>query len=250
MTPAELPTEETLRYLTRMLPAPPLRLLEVGAGRGTVALALAARGYAVTALDEAVEKSGSHGMERVRWVEADFLYYEESEPYDVVLFTRSLHHMAPASRALDRAHAFLKPGGVWVAEEFAFDRVNLPTARWYYDLESIVDATGILAPETGILAPADEESTADGNPLGRWRREHAHDPPLQSGHDMLAAARERFEMTAVEEAPYLYRYLCDRLEESERGLAVARRFLEIESRLIRERDVAAAGLRMVGRRKG
>jgi len=46
MTAAEIPLEETLRFLTRALPAARLRILEAGAGDGTVALALAARGPA------------------------------------------------------------------------------------------------------------------------------------------------------------------------------------------------------------
>jgi len=67
---------------------------------------------------------------------------------------------------------------------------------------------------------------------------------------MLAAARERFEMTAVEEAPYLYRYLADRMQEGADTGAVLEAVLELESRLIRERDIAAAGLRFVGKSSG
>ena len=37
---------------------------------------------------------------------------------------------------------------------------------------------------------ADPAFEAVRNPLGRWREEHAHDPPLHSGHDMLAELRE------------------------------------------------------------
>lgn len=240
MKPAGIPLDETLRFLERALPAPPLRLLEAGAGRGEVAIALAARGYEVTALDEAAGRPDAPGAERVRWIEADFLHHQEAEPYDALLFTRSLHHMAPVDGALARAAALLRPAGLLVAEEFAFDRVNLPTARWYYDLESVLLAAGMLAPS--------EEDPEEGNPLGRWRKEHAHDPPLQTGHAMLAAARERFEIGAADEAPYLYRNFCERLEESERGVAVARRILDLESRLLRERDLTAAGLRIVGKK--
>lgn len=238
MKPADLSLEETLRFLERALPAPPLRVLEVGAGDGAVAMALASRGYEVVALDEG--KRDAPGADAIRWVEADFLHYEERDRYDAVLFTRSLHHMSPVEGAIERAHALLKPEGLLVGEEFAFDRVTLPTARWYYDLESVLVAAGILAPP--------EVPSPDGNPLGRWRKDHSHDPPLQSGHAMLAAARERFEVAAAEEAPYLYRYFCERLEESERGARVARKILELESRQLRERDITAAGLRIVGKR--
>ena len=240
MTPAEIPLEETIRFIARALPPAPLRVLEAGSGDGALALALAAHGYEVTALDESGDRPGGAGAERIRWVEADFLYYEEREPYDAVLFTRSLHHMTPLEGALDRASALLKPAGILIAEEFAYDRVNLPTARWYYDLDSVLAAAG--------LVPTADEESEEGNPLGRWRKEHAHDPPLHTGHAMLAAARERLELDSVEEAPYLYRSFCERLVDSDRGAPVARRIFELESRLVRERDLTAAGLRFVGMR--
>ena len=239
MTPSEIPLQETLRFLERTLPSAPQRILEVGAGNGVLAVVLAEFGHEVTALDVSLERPGGSAAERVRWTEADFLYHEDPARYDVVLFTRSLHHLTPLDLALDRARDALDPGGLLIAEEFAFDRVNLPTARWFYDLESILAAAGLL-----------EESSReeDGNPLGRWRAEHAYEPPLHSGHAMLGAVRERFELSVVEEAPYLYRSFCASLESSDRGVRVAKRILDLERRMLRERDLAAAGLRMVGKK--
>ena len=235
------PAEETLRFLERALPPAPARLLEVGCGDGAIAATLAERGYAVIALDESLAVAASSAAAPVTWVESNFLFYDGAaggKPFDAVLFTRSLHHVAPLDRALDRAAALLRPGGRLLAEEFAFDRVTLPTARWWYDLESILVAAGILTPPDPALA-------AVRNPLGRWRQEHAHDPPLPSGHDMLAAVRERFETGPAEEAPYLYRYAHERAVPGEAAERAVRQIFEVESRLVRERDIAAAGLRIV-----
>ncbi len=229
---------ETLRFLDRHLPTPPARVLEVGAGDGAVAAALADRGYAATALDLPGGEPRAHAG--VEWIEADFLHYEPGRPFDAVLFTRSLHHMQPIERALDRAREALAPEGLLIAEEFAFDRVNVHTARWLYDLESVLVAAG-------IVAPAPPEHEAERRPLARWRLEHQHDPPLASGHDMLAAVRERFELKAVEEAPYLYRYLGERMSAEPTADRVLETVFELEARLIRERDIAAAGLRFMGK---
>jgi SAM-dependent methyltransferase len=236
-TPAELPVSETLRFLSRALPRAPARILEVGSGDGALSCALAERGYEITALDLALERPDLPGAAGVRWVEGDFLHYGDEAPYDGVLFTRSLHHVESLEGALDRTNRLLRPGGILIAEEFAYDRVNLPTARWFYDLESVLVAAGLLTPPEG--------GEEDGNPLGRWRREHTHDPPLHTGHDMLGAVRERFEMAPVEEAPYLYRTFCAGLEKTEHGVRTAERIFAIESRMIRERDLAAAGIRIV-----
>jgi hypothetical protein len=66
---------------------------------------------------------------------------------------------------------------------------------------------------------------------------------------MLAAVRERFETSPAEEAPYLYRYVFDRTTAPGNLAArVGGVVHEIESRLIRERDIAAAGLRFIGKR--
>ena len=242
MTAREIPLRETVAFLTRVLPGPPQRILEIGAGEGGVAVALAKLGHEVAAIDPALERPDAEETGRVRWIEADFLYHSEEERYDVVLFTRSLHHLESLETALERAAEGLRPGGLLVGEEFAFDRVNLPTARWFYDLQSVVTAAGLIENPEGM----DEE----GNPLGRWRREHAHEGPLHSGHAMLSAVRERFDLTLVEEAPYLYRYFCERVREGEAGDRVAARILELERRLLRERDVAAAGLRFLGKGTG
>jgi len=140
-------------------------------------------GHEVTAVDEGIVASRAPGGDRVRWLEADFLHHDAPEPYDVVAFAWALHRAAPVAAALDRARALLRPAGLLVAEELAFDRVNVHTARWLYDLETVLAAAGAL------LAP-DPRFAAEGRPLLRWRQEHAADPPLVTGHDLLAAARE------------------------------------------------------------
>jgi SAM-dependent methyltransferase len=218
-------------------------VLEVGCGDGRVAAALAARGYETSALDEGLALEAGAAGAPVRWLEGDFLFAPdpaEAGPFDAVLFTRSLHHIAPVERALERAAALLRPGGRLLAEEFAVDRVTLPTARWWYDLEAVLASAGAMpAPDPALAAVR--------NPLGRWRQEHTADPPLATGHAMLAATRERFDTGPAEEAPYLYRYVAARsVAPPDAADRIVRQVFEIESRLLRERDIAAAGLRLVG----
>jgi release factor glutamine methyltransferase len=100
----ELAEAEVMRRLTaapRPAGSPPLRIVDVGTGGGTVAVSLAvacrrrrvygdvdilATDESTEALDLARENAVGHGVaDRVRFVEADLLPPVVSEPFDVVL---------------------------------------------------------------------------------------------------------------------------------------------------------------------
>jgi SAM-dependent methyltransferase len=239
LSPRDIPTDETLGFLREVLPPAPLRLLEVGCGRGDLAVRLQSLGYAVTALDLAPEAIGHARAAGLDAVEADFLAYD-AEPVDVVLFSRSLHHIHPLERAVARAAALTRPGGLVVGEEFARERIDAETAAWQADVEALLGEVGLL--------PEIEGSPAD-DPLARWREHHSrHDPPLATGADMLAAIGWRFDLLHVDErVPYHYRYAADRLPDTGLGVRLARLLLEVERRRLSESSRPWAGLRFVAR---
>src|SRR5882724_11253875 len=80
----------TLAHLKPLLPAPPARVLEVGCGRGALAAALADHGYPVTGVDRDAEVAAAAAERGVPVIQADV--HDVTGEYDVVLFTRSLHH--------------------------------------------------------------------------------------------------------------------------------------------------------------
>ena len=239
-SPSDLPVEETLGFVLSALPAGVRRILEVGCGRGALAARLRARGFVVTALDRSAEEVRRAQESGVPAVVGDFPAYED-EPFEAILFTRSLHHLDPLPKVVERARDLLVPGGTLIAEEFAIERVDRETARWFYELRSLLEAVGVLPPEAGggpLVA----------NPLERWYEEHADEQPLHEGEDMLVTLGRRFELTKVDEAPYLYRYVCERLEAGDRGARVAQCMFELESLRIAERSLRAVGLRIVARK--
>jgi SAM-dependent methyltransferase len=239
--PHELCVDQTLRFLDSALPRPPCRVLDVGCGSGAIAARLQARGYGVTGIDPSVESVADCRAKGVQAIEGDFLSFRGSDPFDVVLFTRSLHHIESASRAAARAHALLKAGGRVVAEELAVERMDNDTARWFYELRSLLEATGIMRPDSG-----GEKLAASA--LDRWYQDHEQGHPVHAGEDMLMALGTRFELERVETAPYLFRYVCERIEASDRGARVARWVFELESLRIVESTLRAVGLRVVGRK--
>jgi 2-polyprenyl-3-methyl-5-hydroxy-6-metoxy-1,4-benzoquinol methylase len=193
----------------------------------------------VTALDRSAEAVRIARGRGLKAVESDFFDYREGT-FDVVLFTRSLHHLEMPARALDHARSLLEPRGLVIAEEFAIEHMDRDTARWFFELRSLLEAAAMLPPE---------ESTelAASNPLERWYALHAAEQPLHSGEDMLLAMGSRLEMIDHRRVPYLYRSICDRIEQSDRGIRVGQWVLELESLRISERTLRPVGLRMTAR---
>jgi SAM-dependent methyltransferase len=210
------------------------RVLEVGAGPGHLARRLQADGFSLTALDLSppaeVDSSG------VRWVQADFLAFED-EPFDAVLFTASLHHVTPLDAALTRARALLARGGVLVVDDFDLEAPDEATARWYYEVQELLAAAG--AYDVGRL-----RASRDLAPLERWQAEHEHpDAPLHTGRVMLAQIERSFGALEVTRGPYLYRYIC----AGTSNLGVAEHVLSVETRRIAAGSLRPAGLRIVAR---
>jgi SAM-dependent methyltransferase len=104
----------------------PARVLDAGAGRGTLALLLARRGYAVTALEESAEflgylrarageaDGGAGG--RVALVRGDVaaLPFDKAS-FDGVVCGEVLEHVADDGAAVAELARVLRPGGVLVA---------------------------------------------------------------------------------------------------------------------------------------
>jgi SAM-dependent methyltransferase len=100
-----LPATDVIAFMRATLPPPPARVLEVGAGDGELAAALAAAGYEVVAIDPASE------VENVRRVA---LHELDEAPFDAALAVVSLHHVEPFA-------------------EFDFERLDERAARWWLE---------------------------------------------------------------------------------------------------------------------
>jgi SAM-dependent methyltransferase len=138
----------TLAHLKPLLPSPPARVLEVGCGRGALAAALAGLGYEVTGVDRNAEMATAAGERGVTVIQADVR--DVTGEYDVVLFTRSLHHAEDLDDILAHAATLLAPNGQVIIEEFAWERVDEAAADFLYDNRALLVATGLLDAETPV----------------------------------------------------------------------------------------------------
>jgi SAM-dependent methyltransferase len=197
-------------FVLGSLPPPPARVLEVGAGDGELAAALASAGYDVVAIDPA--STADH----VRPIPLR----ELSEPpasFDAAVAVVSLHHVEPLSESCRRLAEVVRPGGVLVLDEIDVVRFDERAAGWWLEQRG---------PREHDHAPGTPEEIVG------FLRHHIHD--LKTIQDALG---EWFELGPPSRGPYLYRWeLGPDLRAPEESLIAAG-------------ELPAVGVRIVGTRK-
>ena len=197
------------------LPVAPARVLEVGCGDGRLARALAAAGHDVTAVDPRAPEGA---------IFRRFAFEKFSDPdgFEAVVASVSLHHIDDLAAALEKIAGLIRPGGIFILEEFACERLSGPTARWYYHQRQAVAAA---SPEPQPLLDTFElwHDT--------WVREHAH---IHSCAAMRPQLDRFFVQRSFAWRPYLHSYALDDLLEP------------LERKLIAAGTIEATGFRYVG----
>ena len=108
------------------LPPRPARVLEVGCGHGDLARALSELGYEVVAIDPAAPEG-----ELFQAVSLE--EFVAPNAFDAVVASRALHHIPDLADSVAKIAGLLRPGGRFILDEHAYDRLDEPTARWYLE---------------------------------------------------------------------------------------------------------------------
>jgi SAM-dependent methyltransferase len=111
-------------FVLEHLPPAPSRVLEIGCGTGELARGLSAAGFGIVAIDP--EAPAGEIFHRVQLED-----FKARQPFDAVVASRSLHHIEDLQAAVDRIADLLRPAGVLVVNEHAWDRLDERTAGWY-----------------------------------------------------------------------------------------------------------------------
>ena len=242
MKPSEIQTNETLQFILESIPSQKLRILEVGCGRGALAQQLQNLGHEVIALD-----SSSQAIEAAKLlgIDARVANYPDfaANPFDVILFTRSLHHIRPLKPAVDQAYQLLKPVGLLVVEDFAFNDTGEYSAIWFYRLLRLLESCNALLSAEHSFGR--KLLTGNGE-LSLWRK-HVHE--INTAQEVLQAIDEHFEILQTKSAPYLYRYVSDMVSPDEQGGQIIASVLGLEKQTGVESEGFLIGRRFVARRR-
>ena len=120
---AENPPADLVAFVRSVLPDPPARVLEVGAGDGALAARLSSIGYDVVAIDPApgaahVLPTGLHELDA------------PDGAFDAAVAVLSLHHVEPLRESLENLARMMRPGGRVAIDEFDVERFDARAARW------------------------------------------------------------------------------------------------------------------------
>jgi SAM-dependent methyltransferase len=198
-------------FIAMHLPPPPARVLEVGCGRGELAQAVASSGHRVVAIDP--NAPAGELFQPVTLEE-----FEDTEPFDAVIASRSLHHIPDLAGALDKIARLLRPGSRLIVNEHAFDRFDGATARWYLAQRAAISTSS---------PPSLKQCMAE------WEADHAG---LHGYAAMRTEIDSRFTESYFTWRPYLYEELGPPVAEAE------------EQSLIDAGTIQATGFRYVGER--
>ncbi len=170
-----MPEPDVIAYVRAALPPPPARVLEIGAGDGSLAAALREAGYDVVAIDP----SGEPPVLPLALED----YEDRPRSFDAAVAVVSLHHVSPLVRSLRQLAGLLKHGARLVVDEFDGWGLDERTATWWLS-HSGHDTT----PEAMIAS----------------LREHVH--PLGTILEELSAW---FDVGVPVPGAYLYRFRLD-----------------------------------------
>lgn len=197
--PIDVATRETASFLASYLRAG-AKVLEVGCGDGEVAAELMRRDYNVMALDAEPERVVKAQKLGVRAMVASWPDYGGG-PFDMIAFTRSLHHIDPLGDAVQKAKKLLNPAGMLLIEDFAFGETDRATVNWFLEVLRAQAKSLVLLVEGQLVT----ELLSGIDPMQVWQRSYNRN--LHSFAAITDAVSKCFAIRETKSVPYLYRYL-------------------------------------------
>jgi ubiquinone/menaquinone biosynthesis C-methylase UbiE len=197
------------RLVADELPTAPARVLDVGCGPGALSLEMARAGHDVTAIDPDetaidIARRGTPGPSagRLAYHRAGVETWDPSAGgYDVVVTTRTLHHVDDPAEAITRIHRWLRPGGRLVCVDFLHDRFEVRAARWLAQVRGVLEAAGQFRGDGRL--PAEPRAAVE-RIEWEWEQEHVIEHRLNGSAEIGEPLGRLFPAQTRTWHPYLY----------------------------------------------
>ena len=209
-------------FVRAEFPAAPACVLEIGCGPfGGFVPGLLHGGYEAVGIDR-------NAPEAPGYQRTDFEHYEPPEPVDAIVASRSLHHVGDLDDVLWRAAEALRPGGVIVVVEWAWEQFDADTAHWCFARLNPAEPGWLQRRKDGWASSG--EAWEDS--FEAWARHHR----LHRGDRIVSALDARFDRRSCTTGPYFFTDLGGVAEGD-------------EQRAIDAGEIRANGIRYVGTRR-
>ncbi len=256
---ADLTYGELHRLINEFVIGHGLRILDVGCGTGFLSLELAREGHRVTGVDNSEDminiavrtmKSDPYGSERgsLEYKLADFTTLENPESeFDLVIISRTLHHIPQPMKVLDKARKLLREEGRLVCVEFAYDQFDEETATWLYQTEKTLEDAGLYRRESKFPSSL---HAATSQILESWFEEYEKKEKFNKFEEMRKPLYTFFREDYFSWEPYLYWEIISRMRVSsnQTELEMARGISAMEQALIQTQQIKPVLFCFVGTR--
>lgn len=254
---ADLTFGEIYRLVERLLPARKQRILDIGCGTGFLSLELARDGHEVLGLDvdkslvkvaQRTMKTDPHRSKRgsLDYEVSDFSTWDnQGKVFDVVIFSRSLHHIPKPGRALDKARQILSPTGRIICLDFAFDRFDRQSARWLYHIRRALEQAGWYKSDKRLS----EDAKRSVSQIMKESRDYPKKEKLNMFDQMYKPLKRLFAQQHFSWHPYIFwDIVMDmRVPSAETEVAIVRSAKAMEEALIRRRKISPTLFLFAGR---
>lgn len=233
--------------VAEVLPPAPARIVEVGAGTGSVALELARAGHDVAAVEpddtaielarRALDRVGD-GPGRLTYHQAEIESWEpDTADFDAIVTARVLHHVVDPAEVLARLRGWLRPGGRLIVVDFFYDHFDRRSALWLAQARSLLEAASQFHAHHDDPLPVDPDEAVR-RLEAEWRREHEDEEMLNKAAAILDPLHDHFQVDELSWHPYLYWELLLGLQVDDPAVEreVGRRYADWERQLL---DVGA-----------
>jgi 2-polyprenyl-3-methyl-5-hydroxy-6-metoxy-1,4-benzoquinol methylase len=238
-----------------MIPHSGQKILEVGCGNGYLSLELARDGHEVIGLDQSKEildmaerTRAAHpdtpGFGKLTYECANISTWQAPEgSFDIIIVNRMLHHLHHLQPALAQVKRLLSNEGLFICQDYAYDRLDDQTASWMYSMQRLLFLSSLSSEDPATTANDVQSIEAL---RATWFQKSDH--RLNQYKDMLQVLHATFHEQFRSWVPYLFVSIANGIRHTttEQEHALIAFLRNMEQHLIEKEQIQAVGFRYVG----